>query len=151
MRDFLLFTIDERPYALPLENVIRAERMVEVSPLPEPPPGIAGVVNYHGEMVPVFDLRRHCGLPPRPWRPSDHLLLATTGGRKLALPIDAVASVFSLPEAELPALADVVPGSAGTERLGTRDGEIVLIHDLGRFLVPIPADAGDDRPGATMS
>lgn len=53
---FLLFQLGSDRYAL------EAERITEILPLVglrkplRPPPGIAGTLNYHGDLVPVIDL-----------------------------------------------------------------------------------------------
>lgn len=140
MTDFLLFTIDSRRYALNLAAVRRVVRMVDITPLPEAPAPVTGVVNRAGEVVPVLDLRHIVGGVPRPHDPSDHLLIADAGGRTVALAIDAAEGVQSLAEEGIVSLDGVVPGAVMSEEIATVAGEIVLIWDLGRFL------AGTDMP-----
>lgn len=134
MNDFLLFTVDRRRYALNLAAVRRVVRMVDVTPLPEAPVQVSGVVNWGGEVVPVLDLRRVIGAAPRPYDPADHLLIADAGGRTVALAIDAAEGVQSLADEGIVSLDGVVPGATMSEEIATVAGEIVLIWDLGRFL-----------------
>ncbi len=144
MRDFLLFTIEQRRFAIELAAVRRVLRMVEITPLPDAPGRLAGVLNLHGEILPVVDLRRSCGLPPRAFLPSDQLLIATANDRPLALPIDAAEGVYQLPEAELAPL-DRAALAQGMTAFGS---EIVLLCDPGRLLAGLgpepPEAAGDD-------
>lgn len=140
MRNCLLFTIDGRHYALPLEAVRRVAPMVEVTPLPEAPPPVTGIVNVGGEVVPVLDLRTVLGGAPRPPLPSDHLLFAEDQGRPVALAIDSAEGVVSLPEGGTVSVEGLLPGKGVAEEIATVAGEMVLIWDLGRLL------AGSDLP-----
>src|SRR5262245_21471826 len=58
-----VFRLAEQHYALPLLTVERVLPMVAVSPLPQAPSLTLGVINLHGLVVPVLDLRRRFGLP----------------------------------------------------------------------------------------
>lgn len=126
---FLLFTIDQRRYALPLTVVRRVERMVEAVPLPDAPPLIAGVIDFHGEMVPLFDLRRRFDLPPRPPLPTDHLLLTTTQGRTVALAIDEAQEVRLLP-----AFGPEILPSPVLRPTADGDGAPLFLLDLNRLV-----------------
>jgi chemotaxis-related protein WspB len=53
---FLLFQLDRNRYALPAREVEEIIPFLAVSALPGAPRGIAGMVNYRGEAVPVVDL-----------------------------------------------------------------------------------------------
>ena len=57
------FVIVEQQYALPLSVVERVLPMVAMSPLPQAPPIALGVINLHGQVIPVLDIRRRLGFP----------------------------------------------------------------------------------------
>lgn len=63
--DLVVFVIDGQRYALSLGAVERVLPMVAVSPLPAGPAIALGVINVHGTIVPVVDVRRRFGLPAR--------------------------------------------------------------------------------------
>lgn len=130
----VVFAIEGQRYALPLETVERVLPMVAVVPLPKAPPVALGVINLHGTAIPVLDIRRRFGLPPRDWGLRAHLLVARTSRRTQALPIDealgvreVAAEAVTSPEAVLPGIGHV----AGIVALS--DG-LLFIHDLDRFL-----------------
>ena len=111
----VVFVIEERQYSLPLTVVERVLPMVAVSPLPQAPPIALGVINLHGKVIPVLDLRRRFGFPPRDYGLAAHLLVARTMRRTLALPVDAVLGVREVavdaitpPDAVLPGVGHVV-------------------------------------------
>ena len=74
----VVFGIEGQRYALPLLAVERVLPMVAVSPLPKAPSVALGVINFHGQVVPVLDIRNRFGLPSRDYGLTGHLLIART-------------------------------------------------------------------------
>ena len=52
----LLFQIGVDRYALEASQVAEVLPMVHLQRVPHAPPGVAGIFDYHGELVPVVDL-----------------------------------------------------------------------------------------------
>lgn len=140
MKFALVFWLGQYSFGLPLEGVERVLRAVEVTPLPCAPAIVSGVVDLAGEIVPVIDLRRHVGLPPRAMRLEDHLLVVRAAGRPLALWVDRAGGVTVWRSADLlpAATAAADPGLCGIAR--GADG-LILILDLQAFLSPEALDA----------
>jgi purine-binding chemotaxis protein CheW len=107
-------------------------RAVLITPLPEAPLVIEGVIDVRGELVPVYDLRLRFGLPPRTLHPDDRLIVTWTGDRLAALRCERTGWIETVP-----AEAIDHPAYAGGERIAgvarLPDG-VVLIHDLATFL-----------------
>ena len=59
--------IEDQRYGLPLERVEQVLPMVWVTPLPEAPEIVIGVINVHGSVLPVLDIRKRFDLPTRAW------------------------------------------------------------------------------------
>ncbi len=132
--ELVVFALDGQRYALKLAAVERVLRAAEITPLPKLPDIVLGVLNVAGEILPVLDIRRRFHLPSRETDPADHLILARTARRRVALVVDRVSGVVERPEAEVIPAEDVLPGLeyvSGAAKLA--DG-LVLIHDLDTFL-----------------
>lgn len=130
----LSFILGHQRYALRLDAVERAVRIVEITPLPQAPDIVLGVVNLHGQIVPVVDTRKRFGLPARRLTLDDHLIIARTPNRLLALLVDRVDHAIECAAADVTAAAEILPDMgyvAGVAKLA--DGT-VLIHDLATFL-----------------
>jgi purine-binding chemotaxis protein CheW len=91
------FRLDRQLYALPLDHIERALRMVAITPVPEAPPWIAGVINLHGRVIPMVDLRQRFGQPSREPQADDRLLVVQTPERAVALMVDEVTEVLEVP------------------------------------------------------
>lgn len=128
------FNLDARRFGLRLQAVERALPVMAITPLPGAPRIVLGVVDVAGAVLPVVDMRARFGLPARPIRLGDQLILAHTGRRPVALLVDAATGVL---EVEANALT---PGSAILPDLDLVEGAVmledgmVLVHDLARLL-----------------
>lgn len=60
----LVFHIGADRYGLPLAGVKRVLPVVAIKQIPLAPPFVAGLMDLHGEPVPVIDLSRLAGLAP---------------------------------------------------------------------------------------
>jgi purine-binding chemotaxis protein CheW len=150
-RPLVVFSLDDQRYALALARVQRSIRVVAITPLPEAPAIVLGVIDLGGMVIPVIDIRMRFNHPPREVRLSDHLVVATTGRRTVALLVDETKGVIEVsPESYAPA-ADILP------RLDLLDGAmkledgLILIHDLERLLSLEEETAIDRALGAPES
>lgn len=128
----LLFSLDRSKYALPLSSVERVLRAVAATSLPKAPDIVIGVFSLRGRILPILDIRKRFGLPSAPMRSADCLIVAHTDRRSVSFPADSVQGVEGRVHALAP--AEIAPGLEylrGVARIG---GDIVLIHDLDRFL-----------------
>ncbi|GLQ91074.1 chemotaxis protein CheW [Dyella acidisoli] len=53
---FLVFRLGQDRYALDTAQVVEVVPLVNIKQLPQAPPGLAGLMDYHSEPVPVIDL-----------------------------------------------------------------------------------------------
>jgi purine-binding chemotaxis protein CheW len=130
----VVFSVEDERYALRLPVVERVLPMVAVSPLPKAPAVALGVINLHGAVVPVLDIRRRLGLPPRDYGLTAHLLVARTSRRTVALPVDEVLGVSDVAAEAITLPAAVLPGIRQVEGIIALADGLLFIHDLERFL-----------------
>jgi len=126
----VVFSIEGQRYALPLAAVSRVLPMVAVSALPEAPAVALGVINVHGQAVPVLDLRRRFGLTSRDYGVTAHLLVARTSRRTLALPVDEVLGVLDVSGTAVTPIDSVLPGIAHVAGIVALADGLLFIHDL---------------------
>lgn len=136
--NLFIFRIDSVRHAISLAVVERVIRAVEITPLPDVRGIFRGIVNIHGAIVPVVDTRRMMGMPERPLVPDDIFVIVQTGQRLVALVVDAVEHVATVPAERITPMAELLPHGrlmTGVARLG--EG-MVMIHDLEQCI-----DAGE--------
>jgi purine-binding chemotaxis protein CheW len=134
MEEYVVIGLDGLRVALRLSVVERVVRAVYVSPLPDAPEIVCGVVNVQGRVIPVVNIRRRFRLADRPMALTDRLVIAHTDQRPVALVADAVSGVLEYPESDIIGADDILPGLAHVDGVAKFEDGLLLIHDLGRFL-----------------
>lgn len=90
-------------YGLALPDVVEVLAPTTLTPVPGAPPALAGVINVHGEIRPVIDLRRLAGPAPEPGRGLASVLLLRHAGSVMGLLVDAVEDLRLVAAQELEA------------------------------------------------
>jgi purine-binding chemotaxis protein CheW len=130
----VVFSLDDQRYALALARVQRAVRVVAITPLPEAPAIVLGIIDLGGVVIPVIDIRKRFGHPPRDVRLSDHLVIAETGKRTVALLVDETKGVIEASPGSFAPAEEIVPGLGLVDGAMKLDDGLILIHDLERLL-----------------
>ena len=132
--EVLVFELGGQRYGLPTLDVRELVRAVTITPLPNAPAFVEGVVDVRGRILPVLDIRARFRLPAKPLDPDDHFIVASAGPRGVILRVDRATHLALVDEASVraaQALGSSATYVAGVARL---DGGLVLIHDLTTFL-----------------
>lgn len=62
---YLSFTIKEEMFAIPVTKVLEVLQRQKITRVPNSPEHVKGVINFRGEIIPVFETRLKFGLPKR--------------------------------------------------------------------------------------
>jgi|FLYN01.1.fsa_nt_gi purine-binding chemotaxis protein CheW len=89
----LTFRLADQLYAAPIDYVVEVASMVELTTLPNSPPGVLGIANRHGSVLPVLDLRRVFELETAPVDSSTLFVVVTHDGQMVGLVVDEVHQV----------------------------------------------------------
>ncbi|MBM3889265.1 MAG: purine-binding chemotaxis protein CheW [Verrucomicrobia bacterium] len=146
----VLFTLDDLRLALSLNAVERVVRAVEVTPMPDAPDPVAGIINVQGRVMPVVALRKRLGLPPREMELNDQFIIAGTLRGAVALWVDAVTGIEACGETGAVAAERLPPGAEFVEGVVKRADGLVLVCSAERLvslterrrLEAAPAQAG---------
>jgi purine-binding chemotaxis protein CheW len=99
----LTFKVGGQLYGAPVDKVIRIIEMVTITHLPEAPETIQGLINLHGQPVPVMDLHLRFGLPRPAYGLHTPIVLVDAAAedgppRPLGLVVDSVQQVVESPD-----------------------------------------------------
>ncbi|OPY38653.1 MAG: purine-binding chemotaxis protein [Methanoregula sp. PtaU1.Bin051] len=131
MTSLLSFSIDGIQCAVPLADVERVVRMVQLTPLHNAGPGQAGTINLHGRTVIVYSMRHFFQCETRPPKLTDVLIIGKSGVDCVALWVDKTSGVQEIPD--IPPQTDKRAGSAVMGVVTGSDGT-VIIPSLADFL-----------------
>ena len=86
----IVLGIGQERYGIDLPDVAEVLPVVRITPVPGAPAVFAGVINVHGEIRPVIDLRRLLGIETAQSVGLARVILLHKEGREMALRIDSV-------------------------------------------------------------
>jgi purine-binding chemotaxis protein CheW len=130
----VVFALDDTRCALSLSAVERPVRAVAITPLPDAPEIVLGVINAQGRIIPVVDVRKRFRFPAREVNVDDRFIIARTTRRPVALVVDAVLGVRELAAGELVSARRDLPYASYLQGVAKMEDGLVLIYDLDRFL-----------------
>lgn len=93
---FLTFLLDEQEYGLELFKIQEIRGYAPVTPIPNVPPHVRGVMNLRGTVLPVVDLRMKFRLPPMEYNKFTVIVIAMVGEKMVGLLVDAVSDVLQV-------------------------------------------------------
>lgn len=130
----LVFGVDQQRYALPAASVREIVRAVAITPLPDAPRSVEGVIDFRGTVVPVLDVRLRFGLAAHPVVPTELLIIADASDRLVALRCHRDAAVRLLLPAEIESGDQDFSRSPFVAGLARLPDGLVVIHDLAAFM-----------------
>ncbi|MBJ6799677.1 chemotaxis protein CheW [Geomonas propionica] len=126
--------MDEGLYAVDIMRIREIIRVPKLAPLPRALPFVEGVINLRGSVIPVVDLRKRFGLPAAENKESARLLILSISGQPLALMVDEVTEMITIPLRDLKAPPRGVRIVGGEYMVG-----LCLVRDVPVMLLNIDA------------
>jgi len=130
---FLVFRLHEHRLGVLLSHIERVVFAAEVTPVPDAPQTVLGVINVAGKVLPVLNLRHHLNLPAKPIDLKDHFILARTQAGTVVLPVDEVHQVVNIAKSHFIKGGEVLPGLKATHGFVQLDTGLLVITDLDAF------------------
>lgn len=136
MISLLIFKIGNRHFALHQKDVVRVFRAVEISTLPGAPEIVRGVINLHGEITPVLDIRKRFQIEEEPISIHDIFILVKAKSRSFCILVKSVENSITIPESDINLRESIWPGLTIIDKVLSLQGEIVLINDVNKYFLP---------------
>lgn len=98
---YLTFTLGQEEYGLELLRVQEIKGYSPVTPIPNTPPHIKGVMNLRGAVIPIVDLRTRFGMQSIEYTQFNVVIVINVGGKTMGLLVDAVSDVLNVGPGEV--------------------------------------------------
>lgn len=131
--EVLEFRLATERYALENRYVENVHPLRDLTPLPCTPPFILGLVNIHGRILPVIDLKKFFCLPEHGLTDLHRVILIRGNDLELGLLADVIVSVRSIPADRLQPSLPTLTGIRADYLKGIGDDRLVVL-DLQRIL-----------------
>lgn len=99
-RQFVAVTTGDRAYVIDIYSVREIRGWTQVTPIPDSPPAILGIVNLRGAIVPIVDVHACFGDPPANIDKSNVVVIVSIHDTLVGLLVDSVSDIITVgPEA----------------------------------------------------
>jgi purine-binding chemotaxis protein CheW len=95
-QQYLTFLLEDREYGLEIFNIREIRGYSPITPIPNVPPHVRGVMNLRGTVLPVIDLRMKFHLPSVEYSKFTVIVIATVADKTVGLLVDAVSDVLTV-------------------------------------------------------
>ena len=140
---FVLFELAGTTYGVRSRFVQQMEMIEHVTPVPNAPPAVEGVVLARGQVIPALSLRVRFGFGKIPYDLRARLMVVSTGGRTIGLIVDTAREFVRIPAAAVEPPPEAITGLSGKylEGIATIEGRMVLVLNLEEVI-----DIGEQQP-----
>jgi purine-binding chemotaxis protein CheW len=94
-RQYLTFALGQEEYGVEILKIQEIRGYSAITPLPNTPAYVRGVLNLRGTVVPILDLRRKFGLPEVECTQFTVIVVVRVQGEALGFVVDAVSDVLT--------------------------------------------------------
>jgi len=130
--NFILFELNNTTYAVKSLMVKQMEMLDQITPVPNAPEYIDGIVFSRGQVIPVLNLRKRFGFGVIPYNLSTRLIVIQNKDRSVGLVVDSAREFVSLKTETIQPPPEYISGLSGKylDGIATLDKRILLILDL---------------------
>ena len=133
---YLTFVLSDEEYGLEILKVREIISVMEITPVPQTPDFIKGVINLRGKVIPVFDLRLKFGMPEKSYTKETCTIVVDVRGLLMGIVVDTVSEVLDIAESDI----EPPPAFGSTIKtdfilgMGKIKGEIKILLSIDRVL-----------------
>ncbi|HWJ04959.1 MAG TPA: chemotaxis protein CheW [Steroidobacteraceae bacterium] len=136
---FLTFRVGPEEFGIDILSVQEIRGWSGVTPLPQTPDYLLGVINLRGSVVPVVDLRKRFGIAQAEFGPTTVCIVvridAPSGTRISGFVVDAVCEVYTVGDSQRRPVPDGVVGQQEfVQGLATVEEKMIILLDIERLL-----------------
>ncbi|QDV75439.1 chemotaxis protein CheW [Botrimarina mediterranea] len=133
---FATFYVGELLMGVDIRLVQEINRQLEMTPVPNAPRHVRGVINLRGEVATVIDLRTVLGLPPAEQTRDTRNLIVHSQGEAIGLLVDRISDILTVRPDQISEPPSNVDGVDGKFFLGvhTLEKDICVLLDVEEVL-----------------
>lgn len=130
------FRLGDDEYGIDIHHVQEIIRVREITPVPNAPDFVNGVINQRGRIIPIVQLSRRLGLPEKPVNHYTRFVLLDILDNPVGIAVDSVAGVFNLPKNAIQATSELPENQRSTYITGVAklDSRLILLLNLSTVL-----------------
>lgn len=142
-QQFLTFSLCDQEFGIEILRVQEIKNYSRVTPIPNSPPNVKGVMNLRGTVIPIVDLRNTLGMSSAEYDKFTVIIVVNIDSRIVGLVVDAVSDVMDVNQTDIevpPSLSSDANVSVvnGIAKAGDR---LITILNISKLINVEPAAA----------
>ena len=132
------FKVEREFFGVQIAAVKEIVRVPQITPVPDTPDFVEGVINLRGRVVPVIDMRKRIGAPPVERKKENRVLILELDGKIVGITVDSASEIIKLPEDAIEPPPEIVSylGGEYVTGVGKLKERLIVLLDLARLLRP---------------
>jgi purine-binding chemotaxis protein CheW len=149
---FILFELSGTQYALRSRDIQQLEMLTQITPVPNAPEFVDGVVSVRGHVIPAVNLRARFGFPRKEADLRGRLLVVKTNEREIGMVVDSAREFISIDPDSIQPPPEGVGGMSGKylEGIAHVGDRLVLILDA-QQIIDAPVEELQGSPAGARS
>ncbi len=98
---YLTFVLAGEQYCIGIKAVNSIQNMMPVTPLPQTPSYVRGVMNLRGTIIPVINTRTKFGMPEIEPTGETGIIILEVDGKQIGILVDSVKEVLDIDESQI--------------------------------------------------
>ena len=149
---FIIFELAGTTYALPSRLVQQMEMTEHITPVPNAPAAVEGVVFSRGQVIPTVNLRTRFGFERIPFDLRTRLIVVSLGNRTVGFVVDSAREFLSIPTESIQPPNEAISGLSGKylDGIATLEGRMILILNLEEVINVADIIGTDQHTGAAL-
>ncbi len=137
---YLTFDLDDEVYGLNILKVKEIIGIMDITPVPQAPSYVKGVLNLRGKIIPVIDLRLKFGFQERAYDERTCVIVVELGNAAgkllIGIIVDSVSEVTNIPETDIESTPELgaKQSTEYIEGMAKLKGKVVILLNIAQVL-----------------
>ncbi len=133
---YLTFVLNHEEYGLEILRVREIIGLMDITPVPQVPHFIKGIINLRGKVIPVVDLRLKFGMPEAEYTKETCTIVVDIENRLMGIVVDTVSEVLDIAAKDI----EPTPSLGSTIKtdfilgMGKFKGKVKILLDIDKVL-----------------
>lgn len=139
---FLTFALGRESFGLEIIYIKEIVGLQPITPIPEAPQYVKGIINLRGRIIPVVDARLRFGMDHSDYTDRTCIIVVEYEGASVGLIVDGVSEVLSIEDGNIAPPPEFVSGgeSSLVKAIGKVGNDVKLLLDCQKLFIGIKAD-----------
>jgi purine-binding chemotaxis protein CheW len=137
---YLTFLLEKEIYGISIKSVKEINAMMNITPVPNMPDYMKGVINLRGKIITVMDLRLRLGMEEKEYSERTCIVIVEVEGqkgkKKIGIVVDSVSEVSDIKSSELEDFEDDYTnvGDIFVEGIAKTKSKIIILLDITKIV-----------------